>query len=410
MAQKHILNCGNNYFVEGGSDRCMMFLEDLLREKGNSVISFSSSNERNECNKYSAYFPLSIDTKKPEISKAISYFYSLNAKNNMEKLLSDYDVSIAHLHIYYGKLTASILGPLKKRGIPIIQTLHEYKLICPNYSMVSHGKICEKCEGRHYWRAMLERCKDGSMLKTGLRVVESYISRMLGDEGKIDHFIAVSKFIRNKMIEYGIDKRKITTIHNFVDASKMAPNYSDEEYLLYFGRIENTKGIMTLVKAMRYLKDVQLVVAGDGNYREKIQEYLTRNGIFNVALVGHKSGESLTELIRNCRACVLPSEWYENCPMSLLEAYSYGKPVIGSNIGGIPELIDEGVTGTLFSSGDVDHLIEGISGIMGNRNRNRTIEMGRNARNLVEQKFNRDVHYQKLAKVYGKFGHKLQGI
>ena len=204
----------------------------------------------------------------------------------MADLLRDEKPDLAHLHIYYGKLTASILAPLKKAGIPIVQTLHEYKLICPVYTLISNGQICEACQGHRFYRALPRRCNRGSLARTALSVAESYVSRWAGALSDIDHFIAVSDFVRNKVIEHGVLPEKITKVYNFVDISGVIQNTEPGNYLLYFGRLEKIKGIFTLLDAIAPLKHVPLKLVGDGNAHAEIKAYIQEKELSHVEMLG----------------------------------------------------------------------------------------------------------------------------
>ena len=329
-----ILNVSQNHHVRGGSDRYFFTLAELLRKHGHRVIPFTAANPNNEPSEWERYFPRGADFEHPGAGDLLRFLYSHDAVKSIRQLLTDTDINLAHFHIYYGKLTASILEVLKKDDIPLIQTLHEYKLTCPVYSHLSNDEICEACEGKHFWRALPKRCNRGSLARTALSVTESYVSKMLGAVKKFDHFISVSHFLRKKMISHGIPEDKISTVHNFVDVSDITPNFSAGDYVLYFGRVHRSKGILTLIEAAVPLRDVPIYIVGDGEAMPEIRGTIEQNGCEHIHLLGFKQGDELRELILNSRCTVLPSEWYENCPMSVLESYAYGKPVIGADIGG----------------------------------------------------------------------------
>lgn len=396
-----ILNISQNHFVRGGSDRYFFTMGELLQKHGHRVIPFTAANPNNEPTEWEQYFPRAADFENPKPIDLFRFLYSRNAVKSIQKLLNNTDVDMAHFHIYYGKLTASILGHLKKAGIPLIQTLHEYKLTCPVYSHLSNDEICEDCEGKHFWRAVPKRCNRGSLARTALSVTESYVSRFLGSVDKFDHFISVSHFLRKKMIQYGIPEEKISTVHNFTDVTHITPNFSVGEYVLYFGRVHKSKGILTLIEAAAPLKQVPLYIVGDGEAMPEVQQIVEQNGCEHIHLLGFKQGDELQELILNSICTVLPSEWYENCPMSVLESFAYGKPVIGADIGGIPELIDNEVDGFLVPSAGAEALREKLLWMF--EHKTEAVEMGKAGRKKMETEFNADIHYEKIMKVYQKF-------
>ena len=396
-----ILNVSQNHYIRGGSDRYFFTLAEMLKKHGHQVIPFTAVSPKNEPSEWEHYFPRGADFEHPGVGDLLRFLYSRDAAKSIQQLLNDTNIDLAHFHIYYGKLTASILGELKGAGIPLIQTLHEYKLTCPVYSHLSNDEICEACAGKHFWRALPKRCNRGSIARTTLSVTEAYVSKMLGAVEKFDHFISVSHFLRKKMISHGIAKNKISTVHNFVDVSDITPNFSTGEYVLYFGRIHQSKGILTLIKAAAPLKQVPLYIVGDGEAMPEVQRIVEQNGSEHIHLLGFKQGNELRELILNSICTVLPSEWYENCPMSVLESYAYGKPVIGADIGGIPELIRDGVDGFLVPSGEQDALRERLLWMA--EHKNDAVEMGRIGRQKMETEFNADIHYESIMNVYQRF-------
>ena len=396
-----ILNVSQNHYVRGGSDRYFFTLADLLKKHGHRAIPFTAASAKNEPSEWADYFPRGADFERPKTGDLLRFLYSRDAVKSIRRLLNDTEIDLAHFHIYYGKLTASILGVLKEAGIPLIQTLHEYKLTCPVYSHLSNDEICEACAGKHFWRALPKRCNRGSIARTTLSVTEAYVSKMLGAVEKFDHFISVSHFLRKKMISHGISEDQISTVHNFVDVSDITPNFSVGEYILYFGRVHRSKGILTLIEAAAPLKDVPLYIVGDGETMPEVQRIVEQNGCDHIHLLGFKQGDELRELILNSICTVLPSEWYENCPMSVLESYAYGKPVIGADIGGIPELIVDGVDGFLVPSGGQGALRERLLWMF--EHKNEAVEMGRIGRRKMETEFNADIHYERIMNVYKPF-------
>ena len=396
-----ILNVSQNHYIRGGSDRYFFTLAEMLKKHGHRVIPFTAASDENEPSEWERYFPRGADFEEPGVGDLLRFLYSRDAVKSIQRLLNDTKIDLAHFHIYYGKLTASILGVLKEAGIPLIQTLHEYKLTCPVYSHLSNDEICEACAGKHFWRALPKRCNRGSLARTALSVTESYVSKMLGAVKKFDHFISVSHFLREKMISHGIPENKISTVHNFVDVSDITPNFSVGEYVLYFGRVHRSKGILTLIAAAAPLKQVPLYIVGDGEAMPEVQQIIEQNGCDHIRLLGFKQGDELRELILNSICTVLPSEWYENCPMSVLESYAYGKPVIGAAIGGIPELIVDGVDGFLVPSGGQEALRAQL--IWMSEHKNEAVEMGRVGRRKMETEFDADIHYEKIMEVYRQF-------
>jgi len=375
-------------------------LEELLESHGHSVIPFAAHSENNRPTPWAEYFPTGVDTKNPEIGDIKRFVYSVEARNNMERLLEEAPkIDLAHLHIYYGQLSASILEPLKRAGVPIVQSLHDYKLTCPVYSHVSNGEACEACGGKHFWKALPRRCNQDSLSRTALSVLESYVSRALGDNREIDHFIAVSNFLRRKMTEHRVvAPTDISTVHNFVDANKFEPATEQGNYIFYFGRLESIKGVETLIEAMRPLSDIDLYLAGEGSLRGPMEKQIQEEKLNHIHFIGFQSGSELYDWVRGSVCTVLPSECYEICPMTVLESYACARPVIGAEIGGIPELVSEGEDGFLFPSGNVEGLRDRIVQMIDHRHR--AVEMGRIGRKKIEDRFGPETHYTKIKNIY----------
>lgn len=393
--QLNVLNVSQNHFVRGGSDRYFLSLGDLLSQRGNLVVPFCAKSEKDQPSEWATYFPSGADFESPSVLDVLKYHYSPAAKNNLRKLVSDNRFDIAHLHIYYGKLTSSILPVLKDAGIPVVQTAHDYKLICPVFTCNRGGMPCEACHGKEYWRAVVHKCNRGSYLRSAISMSESYVSRWLGSVDAVDRFIAVSQFGATRMAANGIDPSRISVVPNFIDITQFTPQTETGRYFVYFGRIEHSKGIPTLIKAFMQLPDIPLVVIGEGSLLPEVQAQAAASP--NIQFAGFKNGSELYSLVGQSVASILPSEWYENCPMAILESFALGRPVIGSDIGGVPELISQGEDGYLSEPGDVDSLCTAVRTVWEQRG---NPEMGRAARRKAEQEFSSEIHYRRIRDVY----------
>lgn len=397
-----VINVGQNYHLRGGSDKYMFSLESLLRDRGHEVIPFASRQAANVETPWSTYFPPQVDFQRPHPVDVLRYVYSQPAREAMRKLVREQAPDIAHLHIYYGQLTASILAPLANAGIPVVQTLHEYKIVCPTYSLFAHGGVCEACEGRHFWRAAARRCNRGSFVRSALSATEAYVSRWLGAVDKVGHFIAVSDFLRDKVVSMGMPRDKITTVHNFMDCTGIDPADGPGTYLLYFGRLERDKGIFTLLDAVAPLRDTPMLIVGDGNERENLQNEITSRGLDHVKLLGFKQGRELRDLIRGSICTVTPSEWYETFGLTLVESFAHGRPVVASRIGGMTEVVSDGVDGFLVEPGDVPVLRERLAWMASHPVD--ALDMGRQGRAKVEEQFSPERHYEKIMATYKRVG------
>jgi len=403
-----VLQVNKYYYPKSGSERYFFDVSELLQKHGHEVIPFAMKHKKNIETAYSKYFVENIDydmvIDKSVLYKMFAFFkiiYSFEAEKKIKRLVAREEPDIAHVHKFSNTLTPSVLYGLKKFKIPVVQTLHDYRTICPNYNLFDFStfRICEECKGYRYFNAVKRRCQKSSML-VGLNVaIESYLYHFMQSyENIIDLFIAPSNFMMEKMVEFGVDKKKVIFIPNFINSSNYLPKYCDSNYILYFGRLEKNKGVQTLIKAMKYVKDCELFLIGSGDYRIGLDRIIRNSSIKNVKFFGFLKREKLIDLIRNSLLTVLPSEWYENCPMTILESFALGKPVIGANIGGIPELVDHGSTGLLFEPGNAEDLAEKINILL--QDRNLTVEMGKSARKKVEKNYNEEIHYRRLINAY----------
>jgi glycosyltransferase involved in cell wall biosynthesis len=395
-----VLQISQNYHVRGGSD--VMFLQNiaLLEKHGHRVIPFTARSDKNLPGPYNHYFPAGANFEHPGPMDLIRFIYSRPARKAIEIIIRRFKPQIAHLHIYYGKLTPSILSPLKMARIPVVQTIHEYKLICPVYRMISNGKICEECRGKHFWRALPRRCNRGSFLRTLLNVTETYFSHWLGAVDKINTFIAVSDALREKYINCGLPREKFVTIRNWVDASKVRPADQQGQYFLYFGRIEQLKGIFTLMDAMAGLPHIRLLLVGDGEARQAVIDQIRQQGWKHIECLGFKQGPELQYLIHNSICTIIPSEWHEPFPTTVMESFANARPVIVAEIGGIPELIVDGKDGFLFPPGDARALREKILWLY--EHPRQAVQMGQAGREKVETNFNATRYLNELLVVYKK--------
>jgi len=386
----------------------MLNISSMLRKHGHDVIHFAMNHEKNKPTIYSKYFVENIEYEK-EIKRSLlrkiyiffKVIYSFEARNKLLKLIAVENPNIAHVHKFSNTLTPSILYALKKKDIPVVQTLHDYRTVCPNYNMYDFSRFepCESCKGHKYYNAVKRKCQKSSYLVSLNIAIESYLYHFLKTyEKAIDLFVSPSSFLRNKMIEFGIDENKIVHIPNFVKSNEYTPNFSNSNYILYFGRLEKHKGLETLIVAMKHVKASKLYLVGEGSYQDMLERYSKKNSMKNVVFLGFVTRKRLIELVRYSLFTILPSEWYENCPMTILESFALGKPVIGASIGGIPELVEDGSTGMLFDAGNVDDLAGKINYLLDNKNL--AVDMGKTARKKVEEEYNEDVHYKRLTKAY----------
>ncbi len=395
-----ILDVNNYCYMRGGSERYFFDHARMLKAHGHEVMTLSTEHpdNRTPVGDYALVRP--IDTRSPGLRDCFRFLYSGDAARAVTELIERKRPDVAHLHIYYGQLTASIIGPLKRAGIPIVQTLHEYKTVCPTYTLLANGRICQDCRGSSFWRAAVRRCNRGSLSRSVLSALESYVSRSLGAVRRIDHFIAVSRFVGEKVVELGLPANKVTALPHCMDVSAIAPHEATGEYFLYFGRLERLKGLFDLVEAASEVRDVPLLIAGDGEARSELEAMIASRGLDHVKLVGFKRGAELHSLIRHSLCTILPSQWYEPFGLTILESFAHCRPVIACGIGGMTEVVSDGEDGFLVPPGEVPAMRDRM--LLMASDRRKAAAMGMAGRSKIEALYSPRAHYDGLMRVYEK--------
>ncbi|MBP7175206.1 MAG: glycosyltransferase [Thermoclostridium sp.] len=393
-----ILMVNKFLYQNGGSETYMFQLSEYLEKMGHQVLFFGMEHPENIVNP--DYMVQKMDFHTKSLSRFLYPFkvlWSAQAKANIRKAIKAYQPDIVHLNNYHYQLTPSILYECFRQKIPVVQTLHDAILICPNYSLfrVDNMKTCEKCRGGRFYHCMLHRCVHGSMTKSVLAALGSSLYQVLNPYRKINYLISPSYFLSSKMKEMGYRNNNLMVLHNFFSPDKNLAATEKEAYVIYFGRLAKIKGVGTLIEAAKTLGHIRFIIAGRG---EDEEEFI-KSASPNVEFKGFLTGKELNTLIRNALFSVYPSQWYENCPMSVLESQAVGTPVIGANIGGIPELIQNNVDGLLFESGNVADLCMKISFLY----ENKSILQGFSVKCIQKvQQFSIDKYYEELIGVYRK--------
>lgn len=402
-----LLSINNYYYQRGGAETVFFEHNRIFAGQGWDVVPFSMRHPNNVPTPWSRYFvddleiegDYSLAQKLVRVPKVI---YSTEARRRLSDLLRQAHPDIAHAHNIYHHISPSILGLLKARGIPTVITLHDLKIACPAYNMFAPDGICERCKGGRLYNVARNRCIRGSLPASLIVMAEAVVHRLLGTYRRhVDRLIVPSRFYIEKFAEWGMPASMFRHVPNFVAVESYTPRYEPGEAFLYFGRIIRQKGIATLIRAAAAAR-TKLFIAGTGPGLEDARA-LAAGLDAQVTFLGHIGGQRLHDVIRSCRAVVLPSEWYENAPVSLLEAYTLGKPVIGARIGGIPEMIRENITGTVFESGNCKAL-QAVLEDFASRPRAQIEDMGRAARRRVAEDFTVAMYRQRMMAVYRDLG------
>jgi len=385
------------FYLNGGSETVFFQEREFLLKQRHEVLDFSMSDERNLPSSYADFFVPNTNYNSggsivQRLQQAISFVHSSVAVSKIEELILQEKPQIAHLHNIYHQLTPSIIPALKKHGVKVVMTLHDYKLVCPSYLALKGDVICNACAGEKFWNAFTMNCQH-SRMRGLLLSTEAMFHKLRGSYDGVDLFLAPSGFLAN-LIERRIPEKKIKVLRNGIDIDKYQPNYQDQGYALYFGRLSKEKGVKTLLRAHQDLKlDLPLKIVGAGPLEEELRLQYP-----DVDFLGYQSGQALNGLVANSAFVVVPSEWYENCSMAVLEAMALGKPIVGSRIGGIPEQVEDGETGFLFAMGSADELAEKMAVLA--TNQDMRASMGKAGRAKLEKEYSLVEHNRQLLEIY----------
>ncbi|HPV70465.1 MAG TPA: glycosyltransferase [Candidatus Magasanikbacteria bacterium] len=399
-----ILQINKFLYNRGGAETHLLDLADLLTAHGQEVGFFSTQSEKNRPTPFNRYFTPYVEMRdqKNWLGKIKTFghiLYSLEVAKKLDLLLKDFQPEVAHLHNIYHHLSPSILPVLKKHHIPTVMTLHDYKLISPNYRLFDRGQICECVKGGHYFNCVKHKCVFNNTSASLAAALEMSFHKCLKIyEKNIDLFIAPSQFLKNKMVEFGQNPDKIVVLPNFINLTLPASHATLGNYLLYTGRLVEEKGLMTLLDAAKLIPEIPIRIMGTGPLHNDLFNRIMLEQINNVKLLGYKTGDDWQKELDGARAYVLPSIWYENYPISLLEASVRGKITFASRVGGLPEMINDGVDGVLFEMGQAEELASKIKSFWSDEARLK--QMGQAAQQRVLTQNNPENYYQKIMGIY----------
>jgi glycosyltransferase involved in cell wall biosynthesis len=400
-----LLSINNYFYPRGGAE--VLFLEHnrMFESLGWQVVPFAMRHPNNLATPWAGFFPDEIEFGHQyglgdKLINAQRVIYSLQARRKMRELLDNVRPRIAHAHNIYHHLSPSILSLLRERGIPVVMTIHDLKLACPAYTMMAHNQPCERCRGGRIHNVVVNRCIKGSLALSSLVMVETFVHRLLRlYEANISRFVVPSRFVLEKLVEWGWPRDRFVHIPNFVDIDRFRAGCDIGRRFVYCGRLDRLKGVGTLVQAAARAKQpVTLVGSGPDEARlRKLGEELGAD----VEFLGHRTKDELAAIIQSARAIVVPSEVNENAPLAVLEAYAAGRPVIGSRIAGIPELVRVEETGVLYPTGAVDALAAALDRLAALPDA-RLAEWGGAGRRWVEQDFSADVYRRRQLALYAE--------
>jgi glycosyltransferase involved in cell wall biosynthesis len=399
-----VLQIHKTFRLTGGADTFFFKTCDLLTEHGHEVAHFSTKHPQNRPSPFASYFVEGFtDEGVQHLSmtrKAKAFFngiYSFDARANLSRLVEDFKPDLAHVHSFNYQLSPSIFDVFRRSGVPLVVTLHDYHVICGAGTLYVGGTLCERCRGGRHYNLLWHSCY-WNLPASLMATLSHYVHDARHSWSTASKLLAPSRFLQEKLIEFGIPANSIAHVPIFIDFSEEpVENNCTPEYVLYFGRLAQNKGIELLLDAVKTL-DCKLLLIGEGPLSGWVEEQcaISSGRIKRIAFVS--SRQQLRQYIERAAFSVVPSLWYENQPATILETYAMGRPVIGSRLGGIPELIDEERTGLLFEPGNSIDLGEKIRFLLERPNLCR--EWGRNGNRKLREGFSRASHYDRLMAIY----------
>ncbi len=400
-----ILQVNKFYYPKDGVSNYLIGLEAKLREFGHEVRVFAMDNPKNLPSQTQKYFVSYISFDATGLLNAwrafTRIFYSFEAKRKFAALVRDFKPDIIHIHNIYHQISPSILSVAIRHKIPVVMHLHDYKLICPNYKLFTKGAVCQRCKGGKYYNCSKNKCVKNSNLMSLAASWEMYFHHRLWRiyERSIKIFITPSEFMKKTCVEFGWPGEKFICLYNFFNDLKYPqPALSQAQlgnYLLYFGRLSEEKGVEVLLSALAQTQE-HLKIAGEGPAENALKAKVAKLGLKDrVEFLGFKTGLELDNLINMAKAVVIPSIWYENMPLNMLESLARGKVVLASKIGGIPEIIRDAENGFLFTARDANNLAEKIN-LLNNINYNAISEAAR----TTVKNLDADTHTKAIIKIY----------
>jgi glycosyltransferase involved in cell wall biosynthesis len=393
------------HYRRGGDSSYVLGLQDELASRGTNVASFAMRHADSLPSKFSEFFADEIDYPRLRakggvrgafevVRKAV---YNRQARASLARLLDSEPCRLAHVHTVMHHLTASVVLELYARELPVIWTLHDLKSVCPTTHFLREGKACEACNGGRFYNALRYRCKRKNVGASAIVTAELYLHRLWKVYERADLILAPSRFLRDKVIEAGLKPRRIEVLPNFIRAKDIEVSAGEGDYVLYVGRITPEKGVGTLARACA-AAGVPLRIVGDGDLLPHLVKEAAQKGWTNISWEGYRFGAELDALFQGARIVAVPSECRENCPMVVLEAMARGKPVLGSRLGGLIEILEDRGTGELVEAGSVENWQLAVVRWMHDSARCR--EAGHAARREAETMFAPDRHVSKLLEFY----------
>lgn len=392
---------------QGGAASYMLDLGHAQSEQGHKVEYFAMAHPENESATYDSLFPpfRAFDEAPSSVGGALSIartmVYSRTARDAMAVMVERFRPNVVHLHNIYHQLSPSILQPLRRAGIPAVMTVHDFKLVCPTYRMLDRNGPCDACVRNGFHEAVLRRCNRGSLAASALVALESSLHRAFSSYGHVSTFLAPSQFLAGLLRRADVYPERVQVLAHGFGVDPVATLGARDGSVVFVGRLSPEKGVDTAIRAigMATTPGAHLHVLGSGPEERALRALAAREAPQRVTFHGHVGREAVLERLRKSSIAVLTARYYENQPMSILEAFSCGVPVIGTDLGGIPELVDD-TTGRLVRPEDPAQVSVVLDALL--RSPILVKELGRNAQDRVATRHNPTAHLSALDDVYAK--------
>jgi len=394
-----VLLLHNRYQFLGGEDSMVQAEKALLEAKGHEVTLMETSND-------------AIVGVRGKANAALSAIYSPASKQRVSAEIADFRPDIVHVHNFFPLLSPSVYDACGDARVPVVQTLHNYRLGCPNAMLLRDSKVCEDCLGKRMpWPGIVHGCYRGSRTQSAVVAGMLAFHQLRGTwQKRVDAYIAMTAFHKEKMVQAGLPREKIHVKPNYVFApEKLVDKSLNGSYALFVGRLSQEKGIANLIDA--YLQNnlqIPLKIVGDGPLREVLQARVEATGLENaIQSLGWQDKSAVLSLMCSANFLVFPSTWYEGFPVTILEAFACGLPVLASRLGSMAEMVEDGVTGLHFEAGNSADLANKIQWAY--EHPKEMICMGKNARRIYEAQYTPEANYQQLMAIYRTLHSSISG-
>lgn len=403
-----ILQVNKFFDLQGGAEVYMHNLIKHERALGHEVHAFSTRSVKNLPSEDEKYFVTRYHLDRPNnlltrVKIAANFIWNLEAKRSFARELDDIKPDVVHLHNLYHHLSSSLLPEIRKRNIPCVQTLHDYKLIAPNYGMFDHGAPCERSKGGRYYQVILHRCLSPKLLPNVLAAVEMYFTKATqAYERTVHTFLCPSRFLKEKMEDWGEPAGKLRYVPNPAELPEKTASMGGG-YLIYAGRLSEEKGLKSFIEAAAKVPELPVKIAGRGPEDDALRAYAESLGARHIEFLGFVAPEELEQLRYRAEALILPTLSYENASGSVLEAMASGLPCIVTRIGGNPELVEDGVNGFLVQPGDSEDWLRALRRFQALPLEARK-EMGKKGREKIRHGRTWDQHVENVLAIYREAG------